>query len=115
MGDQAHPLEPERVEHGEQIVGQRLLVVAPGRRVGPAEPAQVDHHQMGVRREQGHHVAPHPPMLRPAMHEHDRVAGSRLGDVEAQPARRHRAMRDAVELREVHQGSRTIFNASRRS
>ena len=103
MGDQAHPIEPERVEHGEQVVGQRLLVVGAGRRVGPAEAAQVDHHQAGVGREQGHHVAPHPPVLRPAVHEHERVAGARLGDVEAQPASHDRAVRDAVELGEVHQ------------
>ena len=50
-------------------------------------------------------MAPHPPVLRPAVHEHDGVAGSRLGDVEAQTAGRDRAVRDAVERRQVQRSS----------
>ena len=113
MADEAHAPQSERIEDGEDVVGHRLLVVTAGRGVGPAETAQVDHHQLRVRCEQRHQVAPDPPVLRPAVQEHDRLARARLGDVEAQPPRHDRAVRDAVELGEVHQGWRTILRASR--
>ena len=71
VADQRRPLDLERVEQCEQVVGQRLLLVARARRIGPAEPAQVgaDHAPaLGQRPDQ---LAPHRTSAAASRAEHD--------------------------------------------
>ena len=83
VADQLHPLEPERVEDGEHVVGQVLLLVAVARRVGPAEAAQVERDHPVAVGQRRHQVAPLVPVLRPAVQaEDDVVAGRPLRRVE---------------------------------
>jgi hypothetical protein len=86
----------ERVAEADQVVDQRLLAeVLVGRVLRPAEAAQVrgDRAKASLA-ERPEQVAPFVPVLRPAVHEHDRapVLGARDRHVQAQPARAHIAM-----------------------
>jgi hypothetical protein len=85
------PLESEGVEQREQVGGELLLVVARGRRRGPAEPAQVGAEHPEVLGERREDLAPLPPVLGPAVQQDERrgrgIAG--LGDVDPQAAGLH--------------------------
>ena len=74
----------------EDVAGELLLLVAVRRRIGPAVAAQVEADAAVARVDEAREdAAPDPPVLRPAVHEHDRVAalGTRERHVHAQPAR----------------------------
>ena len=106
MADVRHALVAECVAEADQVVDQRLLAeVLVGRVLGPAEAAQVRGDRakagLGQRPEQ---VAPLVPVLRPAVHEHDRppVLGTRDRHVHAQPAHAHVAVLDPFYVGHLH-------------
>jgi Trypsin-co-occurring domain 1 len=97
VADPGRSLDRQGVEHGEHVRGQLLLFVAIGGRLAPAVTAQVrgdDPEALGKRRD---HVAPLPPVLRPAVDEQDggSVLGAGQRDVHPQPAGVHILVPDA--------------------
>jgi len=81
--DEPDPVELERVEQGEEVARELLLGVGGARSVGPTEAAQVGAHHAVVLGEPRDHVPPAVPVLRPAVHQDDRITGARLGNVQA--------------------------------
>src|SRR3712207_9141222 len=63
-----------RSEQGQHVARERLLVVGPGRRLRPAEAAHVGTDHPVALGEGRDNVAPQPPVLRPPVQEHERVA-----------------------------------------
>ena len=101
MAHVAHPVEAERVEQPEQVVGERLLaVIAVRRRVRPAEAAEVGGDHPVTLGERGDELAPGPPVLGPAMYEQHGVALAGLGHVQADAAHVHVAVLHSGELGE---------------
>ena len=80
VGDQLHRVDAQLVEHGRQIVGHLVLGVARARRRAPARAAQVGtQHPVAVGGQRADQLVPLPPVLREAVHEHDRRAIGRSG------------------------------------
>jgi large subunit ribosomal protein L33 len=77
VADQPHALDPERVEQRDRVIGDAPLAeVAVGRPARPAEAAHVPAQHAVLAAEGAHHVAPAPPVLRPAVQrEHGRRVG----------------------------------------
>ena len=99
MGDQIDLIEPQLIEQGDDVGGEFGDFVWPGGRLAPAEAAQVgaDHPvALGQGRD---HLAPDPPVLRPAVEEEERRPLPRFGDVQANPGKVDVAMCDSVDLR----------------
>lgn len=104
MADQGNAVKPLGVEQAEQVAGERRLGVVAGRRVGPAEAAQVGReHAMGAGQRRDH-APPAPPVLRPAVDEHERRTRAGLGDMQAHSgahvdvAMAHAAQHPQIEL-----------------
>jgi len=96
-------VEVEGVEQGDEIGGVRLLRVRPRRRVAPPEAAQVRAEHAPLLGERGQEPPPRPPVLRPAVHEHQRRAVPGLGDVQTGAVGQDDVAvhdRDALDLRE---------------
>src|SRR4051812_33243597 len=64
------------VEQREDVGGEGRLVVVAGRGVGPAPPAQVDGHHAVALGERADELAPRPPVLWPAVQQHQRRGGA---------------------------------------
>ena len=94
-------LDPERVEQGDHVVDEDVGLVGSGRRVGPAEAAQVGHDHPPDVGQPLDDAAPLVPVLRPAVEQQQRLAGACLGDVHAQAARLDEAVLDARDRWEV--------------
>ena len=95
------PLDPERVEQRDQVVGEDVGVDRAWWRVAPAEAAQVGHDQAADVAQALHHAAPLVPVLGPAVDEQQRLAGSGLGDVHAKAAHLDEPVLDPCDGREV--------------
>jgi hypothetical protein len=78
--------DTELVQDGEHVARELVLLVAAVRHLRPAEAAEVGADHARVRRDEGDHVAPQVPVLRPAVQHHDRRALARQRYVSAQPA-----------------------------
>src|SRR4051794_22460506 len=72
VADQEDAVESERVEQGEDVRGKLLLLVAPRRCLGPAEPPQVGSEHPVSLRQAWHDMSPLVPVLWPAVEEHQR-------------------------------------------
>jgi hypothetical protein len=108
VADEVHALDPQRVEHAHDVVGELLLAVAARRRLAPAEAAQVQCEYAVTTGEQRHERAPRPPVLGPAVHEQHgrRGAVAELGDVQARAADIDVVVLDPVERWHVRLGHR---------
>ena len=108
---------PVASSRASMSVGEFPNFVAPGGRVAPAETAQVraDHPAfVGQRR---NHLAPGPPVLRPAVEQEDRRALPRFGDVQSRAGDLDVAMSHTVELwrRSVHRQQSTAGKSTHRA
>jgi hypothetical protein len=84
--DQADLVEFERVQERDDV-GEQLLAGVSGRRcVGPAGAAQIRADHPVALGEPRDDPAPLPPVLRPAVHAHHRLARAGLGVVEPDAA-----------------------------
>ncbi len=107
VADELDPVELERIEHGEHVVGEILLEVAVARSVGPAEAAEVERDDAVALGERRHQVTPLVPVLRPTVQEqHGIVAGGvGFGDVEAQAVGVDPAVGHAVDVRHLRRSA----------
>ena len=101
VADEPHALEPHGVQQREQIGCELLLLIPAARSLAPAVPAQVGGDDAEVGRERRDQVAPHPPVLRPAVDEEHRLALSRLGDVQLDRAGPHPPVLDPLQMGHV--------------
>src|SRR5258708_4386885 len=79
MTNPGHPLYPQHIEKGQQVRGQLLLLISGIRGLGPAMATQIRHDHSKTLDQPWYDATPRPPVLRPAVHQHDRwrVLGSR--------------------------------------
>jgi hypothetical protein len=79
VADELHAVEVERVEYGEDVGGEVLLVVAEAGRVRPSVAAQVEGDDAVAVGEGRELVAPLVVVLRPAVQEQDGFGVPRAG------------------------------------
>jgi hypothetical protein len=88
MADQPDPVKAQRIQQGARVRGEAVRVITCPRCLAPAEAAQVRHQQPVPAASARHHVAPHEPVLRPAVQQQHRLASARFGEVNPDPAGR---------------------------
>lgn len=89
-------VEIERIQQCDNVVHQLFLLVARGRSLRPAEAAQVGTNEGIALRQWRDLIAPHLPVLRPAMQHQQRLTVSRLGQMQIHAVGVDEAMGDAV-------------------
>src|SRR4051812_16276536 len=106
--DEQHAWQLERVEQGQDVAREALLLVAAGGRLGPAKAPQVWAKDTVVLGEPWDDVTPGVPMLWPTVEKNERRArGSRSGHVHAQPGRLDNLVIHSREGRQVVQHSQS--------
>jgi hypothetical protein len=88
MADQPDPVKAQRIQQGARVRGEAVRVITCPRCLAPAEAAQVRHQEPVPAASARHHVAPHEPVLRPAVQQQHRLASARFGEVNPDPAGR---------------------------
>lgn len=108
MTDPRRPLHSQRVEDGQQVRSQLLLLIARCWRLCPAVTPQVRRDHPEAFGEARNDVAPRPPILRPPVNEHDRwgILGAGEREVRAQPTGVDIVVPDADQLGRIAHGPR---------
>src|SRR5205807_7167955 len=114
VADQTNPLELECVEERDDVAGELLLLIAPRGSVRPSEAAQVGADHTVPLSQSRDHLPPLPPVLPEAMHEHDRIAASRLGYMHPEAGEVHKAVLNRRELRQRSKHDAILNRSTRR-